>query len=416
MSRGIEREWPTNDEMMEILREHGGNVVAVSRALGVSRSTLVSHLRRYKLEDQVKAIRVKAAKDSVHLEIKGDTATIEAEPVDLGDIDGLLRSRGLEPGDWIVVSAVLTERDTSTGVLRKLEVRLRRAPHLILVSPAHEVSASPKVSKRLKTQEPEIILVESDHQCPYFDPGLDAAVLRMLDDIQPDEHILLGDLLDLPTISKYTDNPSMSASVQECVQSGYELIKRRREVVPGARCRKLKGNHDYRLESELLMRAERLYGLKPADTGTAEEVESLSLRKLLHLDELGVELVTDPRGWAHAEIEIVPGPAGLVARHGWLTGHNSAKRSMLARGRSLIVGHGHHREHYFQWDPSSETERQAVMIGTMSRARDMVFPAFAVADLWLQGCLTVTRWPDGRFALEHARWDGDLLRWRDRSY
>jgi hypothetical protein len=52
----------------------------------------------------------------------------------------------------------------------------------------------------------------------------------------------------------------------------------------------------------------------------------------------------------------------------------------------------------------------------MCLVRDERFPHFAVCDKWLQGFVTVTRWPDGRFAIEHARWDGKALRWRDRSW
>jgi hypothetical protein len=115
-------------------------------------------------------------------------------------------------------------------------------------------------------------------------------------------------------------------------------------------------------------------------------------------------------------VEIVAGPHGLVARHGFMTGARSAERSMKKRGRSLIVGHGHTREHVFWWDPSAGVERQAAMCGVMCLARSDRFPHYAAIDSQLQGCLTVTEFPNGAFVIEHARWAGGRLYWRDRVY
>lgn len=433
MPKGVRRAWPDDDALVELLTQHAGNVAAAAEALAVQHATLTCHIKarglKPKLEELRAAGREQATRDALDAarrktEIRGDTATVYVDPVDLGDIEGLLRSRNLDPDEWVVTSATLNEWDGpvaggGTQVLRQLKVTLKRAPRLILAAPAVHVPPvrpRPGTRRSRRADQPRVTVVEGDHQAPYHDPDLDVAACKLIADVGPAEHVLLGDTMDLPTISKHADHPAAQAKVQECIQAGYELVRRRRDAHPDARCRKLKGNHDWRLESELLVRAERLYGIKPADTGDGPEVDALSLRRLLHLDALGVELVEDPRGWEHAEVELVPGPQGLVVRHGWLTGENSAKRSVHKRGRSMIVGHGHAREHWFGWDPSAECERQAVMAGTMSLARDHRFPHFAVADLWLQGLVVVTVWPDGEFQVEHARWDGKRLRWRDRSY
>lgn len=431
MARGVQREWPDDDDLIALIARLGGSVTDAAAELGVSESTVNSRIRIRGLRGRVREVRAQArrramleARDAAKRRtvVRGDTATIEADPVDLGDIEGLLRSRGLKPEEWVVVSATLNEWDGPVAgggaqTLRQLKVTLRRAPRLILAGPAVHVPAVKRpAAARRRAARPDVIVIEGDHQAPYFDPALDAAACRLIADLQPAEHIMLGDTLDLPTISKHADHPAAQARVQECIQAGYELLRRRREAWPAARSRKLKGNHDWRLEGELLIRAERLYGIKPADTGGGAEDHAMSLRRLLHLDALGVELVEDPRGWQHAEVEIVPGPRGLVVRHGWMTGANTAQRSMHRRGRSMIVGHGHRREHVWWWDAGQECERVGVMAGTMSLARSSQFPHFAVADDWLQGLVTVTRWPDGRFVVEHAAWDGEALRWRDRAW
>jgi hypothetical protein len=61
-------------------------------------------------------------------------------------------------------------------------------------------------------------------------------------------------------------------------------------------------------------------------------------------------------------------------------------------------------------------ERVGVVAGTMSLVRDERFPHYVTLDNWLQGCVLVTRWPDGDFQVEHVRWNGESLRWRAESW
>jgi hypothetical protein len=196
------------------------------------------------------------------------------------------------------------------------------------------------------------------------------------------------------------------------VDAGYGILRRRAEAAPDAKRFKIRGNHDWRIEGEQLARAERLHGLAPA--GEAEA--ALSLRRLLHLNALGVELVSDPRGWQHDEVEIVPGPYGLVARHGWLTGANTAEKSVRKRGRSIIVGHTHQPEHAWVWDPSMQCHRQGVVSGAQCLTRHERFPHFAVLDGWAQGPVVVTVHSDRNFVIEQTNWYEGKLYWRDRSW
>lgn len=364
----------------------------------------------------------------------GDTVWVTMPATDnpeLGDYDKLLRDRGLDPDEWTVISVKANEWDAMTSDkkhgdnqivrMRQWTITLKPAAAKILALPAVHVPTL-KRSKvgAAPSQRPDTILIEGDHQVPYHDPDLHEASLRMIRDLarkhRLTEHIFLGDTMDLPTISRYPDHPAAMATVNECIQGGYELLRDKCEAAPNVRRRKLKGNHDWRLESELLVRAERMYGIRPASVTGEAELPSLSLRRLLHLDELGIELVEDSRGWEHAEVEVVPGPLGLVVRHGWLVGAKTAENTVRKRGRSIIVGHVHRREHVFVWDPSMGCERVGVVAGTMSRSRDAQFPHFAIEDNWLQGCVIVTRWPDDSFEVEHARWRGDALRWRSESW
>lgn len=435
MAEATKHDWPDDDELIAILKDKG-NIAAAARWLGVPRTSLRDRIDSRGLDlpastRPMEKLNGLPDPEPAGVKVEGDLATI-VEPVSsrerLGDIATLIRERGLDPDEWIVTSTTLKEWDALTKAepgetngqrrLRYWTVTLARAPHLILALPAVHVP----VVKRSRvgppaSEKPVTIVVEGDHQIPYHDPKLHIASVEMLRTLAKKhrlaEHVYLGDLGDYPTISRHPDHPAAMAAVNDVTQGSYDVLREKAEATPNIRRRKLKGNHDWRVEGELLARAERMYGIKPADTAAGPELPALSLRRLLHLDALGIELVEDPRGWQHGEVELISGMRGLVVRHGWLTGENTAKKSMLKRGRSMIVGHTHGREHTFWWDPSAEVERQGVVAATMSHARNPVFPHFAVCDNWLQGSVVVTVWPDKAFQIEHARWDGKNLSWRD---
>jgi hypothetical protein len=413
-------------EKVEAALAQEGTIRGAARVLERDPSGLRRWMRRHGIEapePKQQAERVKAL--PVTTTVKGDDAVLVSNPsADVGHLGDLIRSRGLKPADWVVVSTTINEWEAlahgggangepRTVTLKQLKVTLKRRPTVELVSQARHVPALVKSKRRpRKAGRAELIVVEGDHQIPYHDPDLDNAATQFVADLQPVEHIFLGDTADFPTISRHDDHPAAMASAQECLDEAYAMLRRRAQAAPDARRRKLKGNHDWRLESELLKRAERVYGITPA----GEDTPALSLRRLLHLDQLGIELVEDVRGWQHAEIELVPGRGGLVVRHGFVTGHNTAKRTLAKLGRSVIVGHDHGKESAFHLAYPDRLLLQAHVIGGMFR-NDEVWPHFAVQPNWHPGFVTVTRWPnDGRFIVDHALWQDGHLYWRDRRW
>jgi hypothetical protein len=434
-------QWPDDDELLELLGKCG-SFQALADAIGSSRGALMHRVRTRKLVECAAEVLRPAGQVSQDLggaagvKETADTLTVtlpSGSNPELGDYDDLLRERGLDPGDWTVVSVKANKwnamtSDKATGDNRIVEmhqwtITLKPSPHRVLILPAVHVPVVKRTSIGPPSSEkPELIVVEGDHQAPYHDPRLHEASVAMLRELAKKhrlaEHVFLGDTMDFPTISRHADHPNAVATPNECLQAGYNILREKREAAPNIRVRKLKGNHDWRIEGEQLSRSERMYGIRPAQEWEADEPEipALHLNRLLHLDALGIELIEDPRGWQHAEVELVPGMYGLVVRHGWLTGAKTAAASVTKRGRSIIVGHIHRREHSFVWDPSAGCERQGVVSGTMSLVRDEDFGHFAPLDNWLQGCVVVTRWPDGDFCVEHAKYSNGALRWRDHAW
>lgn len=394
------------DAVAGALREVG-SIAAAARMLGCERRRLSEYVNG---DQELKALRwAPTQRESGTLSVKDDDANITVETEHLGDLEGLVKAKGLDPDEWYVTALKVWE--TYHGD-KRTTVFLRRYVALVVISPARHVPELVRpVPVTRPDGEPELIVVEGDHQAPYHDPGLDACTTEFVREMQPVEHIFNGDMGDFPTISRHPDHPAAMASAQECLDAVYGILRRRAEAAPNAKRKILKGNHDWRLESELLARSERLYGLRPV----GEKDAAFSLRRLLHLDDLGVEYVEDPRGWEHASIVIVPGGNGLEVRHGFVTGNNTAGRTLSKLGRSVIVNHDHGKEHAWRLVYPKRRLHQAAVAGTMSR-NDAVFPHFTVNPNWHQGFVTVERWPDGSFVIEHAVYHDGSLFWRDRRW
>lgn len=406
------------------------SVAQLAKAHGVNPSTLTNYLHRnpedYARVEKAIGAPARVAKGGespgISVNAQGETTVVSevvrGELSDVKDAEAWLRDRWGFGDEWIVgsVTGNSWEGPGGEGTLvtySQVKGTFRKIIDFGLLSPAAHVPALVRPRKVSRTTRREQTwIVEIDHQAPYFDEGLDAATTAMTADLQPDGHVFGGDLLDLPTISKHPDHPAAMATPQECVDAGYGILRRRAEAAPNALRKLIRGNHDWRLEGEQLIRSERMHGLAPA----GELEAALSLKRLLHCDALGVEHVTDPRGWQHDEVEIVPGPYGLVVRHGWLTGAKTAEKSVRKRGRSIIVGHTHQPEHAWIWDPSMEVHRQGVVAGAMSLARNVRFPHFAVLEGWAQGPVVVTVRSDRDFVIEQTHWSDGQLYWRDRSW
>jgi predicted phosphodiesterase len=391
----------TADQALAALQE-AGSLTGAGLLLGVHRSTVERALKRGGPKDTTR--------------VCGDEADVTATDADPSDIPGLLRARKLDPDSWEVESCTVNEWDSPTGeVMRQLKLHLRRKTSVLLASPASDVRQRPRPKPKVGGASSLVVFV-SDQHAPYHDPDLHKAFLSFLSHVQPDEVVLGGDQSDFPSISRHRDNPAWSADPQACIQSTFELLSDYRDAAPDARFRMLKGNHDVRLETELLNRAERMYGLRPA-TIDGEEAPALSLNRLLHLDRLNIELVESPLpgdGYEHAQANISP---LLGARHGWLTGANTAAKTLDRLGHSVIVGHTHHQRiaHRTTWGIDRKPRvLLGVEAGCMCRLDGGL--GYSINADWQQGFCTVTVWPDGTFKVDLATFVNGHLLWRDKRW
>ena len=416
MAKGVAHDWAPVDDLLDLVREVG-TIVGAARRLGITDKTLRSKLEREGVLDEAtcivrrggKAVKDRGEKPST--KVNGDIAVIVTPPApDLGDLEALIRERGLDPDCWDILDAVLNEWDSNAGdgqivKLRQLKVRLRRRMPLDWIFPA--VDVQPRIVKPAKPSAgSRTVVLLGDQHAPYHDRNLHAAVLALVAHLHPDEVVCLGDLGDYASISRFRDNPAWCAGPQECIQTSFEILSDYRAATDGAIVL-LKGNHDWRLETELLARAERMYGIKPAEVPGAESVPAFSLRHLLHLDELGVRFVEpDLEGddYSHAEYWLTD---RLVAIHGKHV-RNGAEKHAESMGASVVQGHTHKLRH--SWivrhsGPAAVKQHlDAVECGTLRQLGVSV--GYDNRPKSQQGCAVATLHPDGTHAIELVPWDG----------
>jgi predicted phosphodiesterase len=354
--------------------------------------------------------------------LQGDSATVTTEVTteDLGDFEELVRARGLDPAQWAVESVKVNEWDAHTeyGIekMRQMKISLKKKFEVsdFFPKPAQPIKIFTPVRSSKKIDS-FLAVALGDEQEPYGDPYVIESTLAFIEHNQPEVIVHLGDVMDLPTISRHKDNPEWAAGVQDCINAGYMRLRSYREAAPNARILFLVGNHDERLRNELLLRAERMYGIRPADIpGEPPATAAYSPQNLLRLDELAIEFIDPEGGYAHAQVNL---SNELGVRHGWLTGENTAGKTLDRLGHSIIVGHTHAQRltqktiYTLDGHPRILTAAEA---GTLSQVETGL--GYTVNPNWQQGFVTAQIWNDGSFHLDLATYDHGALKWRDQRF
>lgn len=352
------------------------------------------------------------------------TRTVTSPPMSSGlatvqDAEAYLRERWNLPADvWGVKPITVNEWEANAGggvVMTLGQVKGTFYPlaglEAILPAPARWSGRTFPRGRDILRGHYRIMVV-GDDQAPYNDAPLHVATCMALRELQPERIAHIGDLCDYTNISRHPDHAVVKASVDECTQAGVDILVGMREAAPNAHFQILAGNHDIRPLSELLQRAERMADIHCAALPGDEHARPrlLDLRALWRLDDLGIEYVEDDRGWRHGQLDLIPGPRGLAAVHGDLTGKNVALNTLASVGRSVICGHTHRPEIVHQWNPTIGFEMRGMVIGAQCAVRGAKrFPTFVARDKWLQGGALVTVFADGEWSAERMRWNGSSL-------
>lgn len=389
--------WPSIDVLKKMVME-APTLRTVSQQLGVTDSSVRHELARHGLD-------AKALRAGNNTKLDGTTATLTAS--ELKDAEELCLERGFSLDEWRIDRARVNEWMGAGGEMHKqLRVDLIRKPDLAMIFPASDAPARkmPKVRPASQSRPQTWVLV-SDHQAPLHSEAAHTAFLSFCERVRPNCGVHLGDLVDFSNISKYGDSgdPRFNASAQDCINTGYRILSEIVEASPKTKWWFMLGNHDERIRNESLLRAERLWGIRPADIpGAGRADDALSIKRLLRLDELGIECIDEPGGYKHNRLRI---GEDFEIRHGMFVGGQPAKKTMDSLQASVAVGHTHAKSHAFKalFDRDGvSTIVQGAEIGHM--AVNNLGYNVGRSD-WHPGWATVTLFPDGQTNLEHAVFD-----------
>lgn len=205
--------------------------------------------------------------------------------------------------------------------------------------------------------KPRMVVVSSDHHFPEVDRALWNGFLQFLRDTEPDECLLLGDFMEMASVSSHGGDPNPPSFLDD-IAAGNAALDELQEVFKGTTTF-VAGNHDVRADRYICENAVALNG-------------AISIPDLLRMKERGIEY--HPYG---AFIQ----RGKMHFTHGWLTGALPSKQHMDKVGTSITHGHCHR--------PSLVTK--AVLGGKLQAG--MSLPCMRTLEVdWMKG---LTGWCGG---------------------
>ena len=356
--------------------------------------------------------------------ISADTAEVISEAVeDLTTPEEAVEQRGLSLDEWEIYDVTINEWDgmraDDQGILkqRQMKIKLRRIVPLEIIAPARLPAKKFEMPRRRKSTDrnPRFVVLVGDQQAPYHNKKLHKTFCAWLDEWRPDEGVLIGDTIDFPDISRHPDNPEQDATLQECIDSGYEILYEYRESSEKTHWQKLSGNHDERLRRATIDQFRKAYNIRRGKLPEeAAESPLLTVPHLLRLDELGIDYIDPDGDYEQAQVKLSP---YLAARHGWIARKGSGASALATLehlGYSVVVGHTHRQSlvHKTRHDINGELATFAACeTGCMAEIEGGL--GYAVTPDWQNGWATATIWPNGTFRLDLATYVDGHLYYRD---
>ena len=347
----------TQTEKIKKLYIELGSIRAVARELNLAASTVHYHLTKNTAlieppEEQPKP----KARPKIDIKHEGDRATIVGKGI--VNLDHLLEAADLDE-DWVCTKHTLNTwqalgKDSEIHQMHQVKAYLERAPSFFVqgLDPMPNYKRKPlDVAPAIKTA---LIIPDSQHGFrrienisqpggydwqPLHDRAACDVVLQAAELLEPDEIILLGDMLDLaPWSTRWTADPSVRFTTNATLRELYAgFLRPLRAAAPHAHIRFMEGNHEKRITDAIISKLDEAHGLRSADTLDGSEL--LNIPSLLALDTLDIEYFA-PYGkafWLFDQIRI---QHGTKARPGGET----ASAYLRNATSSIIWGHVHRLE------------------------------------------------------------------------
>lgn len=189
-----------------------------------------------------------------------------------------------------------------------------------------------KSSAITKSGKLEKILFIPDCHFPYHDELAFDLMMEVAKDFKPDHVIILGDFIDMYSVSSHDKNPKRALKLEEELTATIAALWRVKAL--GAKNNVyISGNHEDRLTRYLMQKAPELY-------------DRINIPTVLALDKLGFEYVPYKSHYKLGKLFMThdTGKAGV----------NAHKQALDAFHRSIVIGHTHRMGYIIQGDADGD--------------------------------------------------------------
>lgn len=378
---------PDLEQALDAIRAAGGTVNVAAQALGIPATSLRSRLQSAGLWGEVEAIR-----DGREVPQADANGVRSGELAEGWTTDDVIKHFGDDPAACTVLNRSATLWGDPEKPQERLRVNWIRNEDTVQAADPGKWKAPPKPKKRKAEKYLDAVVI-SDHHAPHHEPTFHRLFLDYLRDAQPGLIEVNGDLLDFSTISRHRERERYAQPVNDCINAGFGILRDYREVCPDATIRYKRGNHEERIQHLILDNAKGLHNVTPAN----DDVPALSLRRLLHLDELHVEYVDEE--WDQAKTQI---SRKLTARHGFSTSANAGQQMLDKLSGSTVQGHDHRLGMTFGTEhPTMDEDPLRVRMGVQGGCACVIPGGLGYVNggqpRWQNGCTAFRVYPDGDF-------------------
>ena len=339
------------------------------------------------------------------------------KPEDVGSI------KSMKIGKWQTV----TKDETGEAIIHDLKgtslvlsPKWADGPEWPVVTQGPKYNVPKKKSRSRKTKGWETAVILPDIQMGYYKKSLEqnaelepihdeaalSVALKLVEDVNPDRVVMLGDNLDFAEFGKYLTAPTFKQLTQATIDRATLLCAQVRTAAPNAKITWIAGNHEARLARYIQSNAEAAFGLTRGKLHDElrDNWPVLSVPNLCRMDDFGVDYLP---GYPESFIAL---NENLIIRHGDRVNSNSSTTTKYLNDahKSVIYGHIHRVEVAYRTRVSESGPRtiMAASPGCLCRidgavpsvksgADEFGRPLMQGAENWQQGLALVQYQPKG---------------------
>ncbi len=389
------------------LREEGLSPGEIGKEMGVHRTTVYRIAQRGGVslskqeEDEDDRVTVERSGDELALNAKGRVKSLE----------DLLKQANVDLDHWRVTRWVANKweslgKNGATVPLWQVKAWLQRVPEWAqdTIKPIYHVPRRPSKGREHGLKR-ALIVPDSqngykinrrtqEHTALHDRLAWDVAI-QAAQRLQPEEIILLGDMLDFAPFGKYSTEPALHYTTTPTLIELHWWLGQLRLAAPGAKITYLEGNHELRLQRQINDSLKEAAELRPVND--LDGPSALSVPRLLALDDLSIDYVDGYPGGEYWLWGKVRAYHGNVVRSG-----GGASTSAVIRGASnhTLFGHVHRTELCAKTTSNSEGHNviYSMTPGTIARI-DGVVPGATKRSDWQQGLGVVYMSPEGQIQM-----------------